>query len=178
VSEIPKRSLADMPASLGAEATKPAGPGRPTLYTDALADELLSRLSAGESLRQICRDPHMPDERRVREWAIDNREGFSPRYAHARQIGWESIAEETLEIADDGSNDWYERELKSGRKVKKFDYDHVERSKLRVDTRKWLLAKMLPALFGDKLPPAPSARPPELEPAPEPDEAVPARPIY
>ena len=60
--------------------------GRPSVYTPQLADEICERLAAGESLRAICADPHMPDKHRVREWALDDRDGFSPRYARARQI--------------------------------------------------------------------------------------------
>ena len=125
--------------------------GRPTLYSEEIAAEICERLASGESLRQICRDEHLPQEPTVRLWAIEDREGFSARYSRSREIGWHAMAEETLEIADDGSNDWYERETKSGRKVKELDGEHVQRSRLRVDTRKWLLAKMLPAVFSDRV---------------------------
>lgn len=125
--------------------------GRPSLYTEELAAEICARLASGEPLRQVCRDAHMPDESTVREWAIDDREGFSPRYMRARDVGWYAMAEETLEIADDGTNDWVDRETARGRKVRVLDGEHVQRSSLRVMTRKWLLAKMLPAVFGDRV---------------------------
>jgi len=63
----------------------------------------------------------------------------------------EHFAEEILEIADDGSNDWIERELESGHVVKVADHKHIARSRLRVDTRKWLMSKLLPKKYGDRL---------------------------
>ena len=57
-----------------------------------------------------------------------------------------AMADETLEISDDGTNDWMKDN--EGYKV---NGEHVARSRLRVDTRKWLLSKALPKIFGDKL---------------------------
>jgi hypothetical protein len=51
----------------------------------------------------------MPAEATVRLWAAEDREGFSAQYARARDIGLDALAEEVLEIADDGRNDWIER---------------------------------------------------------------------
>jgi hypothetical protein len=86
----------------------------------------------------------------VRRWYVDDREGFSSQYAQARDTGLDAMADELLEIGDDGSNDWMERHgqdsagwLANG--------EHVQRSRLRVDTRKWLLSKMAPKRYGDKL---------------------------
>ena len=121
--------------------------GRPTVYTEELADTILSRMENGEALRWICRDESMPDERTVRRWATDNREGFSPRYARAREMQAARWAEEILEIADDGTGDtWRDDEGNVHT-----NYDVIQRSKLRVDTRRWLLSKLLPKQFGDKL---------------------------
>jgi hypothetical protein len=58
--------------------------GRPTKYTEALGNEICERLAAGESLRSICRSAHMPDERRVRAWSLDENHPIAPRYARAR----------------------------------------------------------------------------------------------
>ena len=69
--------------------------GRPSAYTEELAAEICSRLASGESLKSICRDAHMPDDHRVREWARDDRAGFSPRNA-----GYERWADELVEISD------------------------------------------------------------------------------
>jgi hypothetical protein len=125
--------------------------GRPTKYTAALGAEICRRIADGESLRAVCRDENMPDDRTVRAWALEPDHPISPQYARARELQFDRWAEEVVEISDDGSNDWMERELESGRIIEVPDHEHISRSKLRVDTRKWLLSKLLPKRFGDKL---------------------------
>jgi hypothetical protein len=119
-------------------------------YTPELAAEICLRLAKGETLRSICRDAHMPDESSVREWAVYNRYGFSEQYQKARNIGLDVMADELLDIADDGSNDYMEREGKRGRKIVQ-NKEASARSRLRVDTRKWYLANMAPKKYGAKI---------------------------
>lgn len=119
-------------------------------YSRQLAAQICWRLAQGETLRQICRDDEMPDESAVRQWALDNRDNFAPQYARAREIQAERWADELVEIADDGTNDWQERELDSGRITAVPDHEHIMRSRLRVDTRKWLMSKVLRKKYGDK----------------------------
>jgi hypothetical protein len=69
------------------------------------AVKVCRRLAGGESLRAICRDEGMPACSAVRQWALDNREGFAAQYAQAREEQYLAIAAELLEIADDGRND-------------------------------------------------------------------------
>lgn len=129
-----------------------SGGGRTSAYTDELAEEICARLADGETLRSICRDDHMPDERRVRSWALDLDHPFSPQYRIAREIGYMQMADDLLDISDDGSNDWMVREGKDGEGTAySVNGEHISRSKLRVDTRKWLLSKALPKIYGDKI---------------------------
>lgn len=125
--------------------------GRPTSYTEALAEEICRRTADGETLSQICRDEHMPPRRTVVDWALDDRAGFSARYARARELLLERWADDITEIAEDGTNDWMERETKSGRIVKALNDEAVARSRLRIDSRKWLLSKLKPERYGDSL---------------------------
>lgn len=125
--------------------------GRKTLYTEKVAKEICDRLADGESLNSICKDDGMPSERTVRTWALDKNHPFSPKYAQAREIGYLKMADELLDIADDGTNDWMVREREDGSSTELVNHEHIQRSKLRVDTRKWLLSKMLPKVFGDKV---------------------------
>ena len=120
--------------------------GRPSDFTQATADLICERLADGESLRKICRGDGMPAESTVRLWAMDDVQGFSAQYTRSREIGYERLSDELLEIADDGSNDTYETD--SGTAV---NQDVIARSRLRVDTRKWMLSKMLPKRYGDKI---------------------------
>jgi hypothetical protein len=75
---------------------------------------------------------------------------FFAHYARARDLGADAIADEILEISDDRSNDWMDRSLPDGSVKREPDHEHINRSRLRVDTRKWLLAKMAPKRYGDR----------------------------
>ncbi len=108
-------------------------------------------MAAGESLRRICRDDHMPSDTAVRGWALDDVDGFSSQYTRAVELRAMLWAEETLDIADDGTNDWIKRRKDDGESQVVCDHEHIQRSRLRVDTRKWFLSKVLPKIYGDKL---------------------------
>jgi hypothetical protein len=124
--------------------------GRPSVYSDELATEICARIAAGESLRRICSDDKMPVMSTVMLWLVDGKhEMFSEQYAEARRIQAETLADELFDIADDGSNDWMEREGKDGEAGYVLNGEHVQRSRLRLDTRKWYLSKVLPR-FADK----------------------------
>lgn len=124
--------------------------GRPTAYTDEIADEICARLAEGQTLSSICRREGMPSERTVRTWALDPGHAFSPRYARAREVGYHKMADDLLDIVDDGTNDFVVRE-RDGGQVTVVDHEHIQRSRLRAETRKWLLSKALPKLYGDKV---------------------------
>ena len=123
--------------------------GRPSDYSAELAAKICSELAEGRSLRDVCSDEGMPAESTVRAWAVEDREGFSAQYARAREIGYHAMADELMDIADDGRNDWMERrgEEDAGWQA---NGEHIQRSRLRVDARKWMLSKVLPKIYGDK----------------------------
>lgn len=153
----PKRKAATAPAAKDApkkaaqrESSGPGKRGRPSRYAQEIGEIICDRLMDGETLRQICCDESMPDERTVRRWAANPEHPFSPHYIRAREIGYLRMVDELLEIADDGSNDWMKREGKDTEPGYVANGEHVQRSRLRVDTRKWVLAKMLPKVFGEK----------------------------
>lgn len=115
-----------------------------------LIDEICERLSSGEPLRQICRDEHMPAWQGVYQW-MEKDEDVARRIAHAREVGFDAIAEEALDIADNGTNDWM---AKYGKEDEAPGYElngeHVQRSKLRIETRLKLLAKWSPKKYGER----------------------------
>ena len=119
--------------------------GRPSDYTPELAALICERLSRGEPLAAICRDENMPATRTVSDWKAAH-ETFSAAFARAREAGFDAIALEALDIADDASNDF---ELHDGEP--RLRAEHVQRSKLRVETRLKLLAKWDPKRYGDKV---------------------------
>ena len=122
--------------------------GRPSLYTPELANEICERL-VNEPLAQICRDEHIPLKGTVLNWVDQDREGFADRYARARSAQIEAMAHEILTIADDSSADVVTRYNEKGDPYEAVDQDHINRSRLRVDTRKWLLSRLRPRVYGD-----------------------------
>jgi hypothetical protein len=123
--------------------------GRPTLFTLELANEICVRIASGRSLRTICEADDMPTDRTIFRWLAAD-EKFRQQYALAREAQTEALAEDILEIADDGTNDWMER--KHGDSVAWVENgEAIQRSKLRVDSRKWLMSKMAPKKYGDKI---------------------------
>src|SRR3990167_1026711 len=125
--------------------------GRPNKFTNETCNKICERLMKGQSLIQICRDDDMPTLQTIMNWLNDERKkDFLYQYRHAREIQAEYLFDEMLEICDDASNDWIEIETKSGRKIDVIDNECVNRSKLRVETRKWYLSKVLPKKFGEK----------------------------
>lgn len=129
---------------------KPKQPrGRPCVYTDAAAESICAQLADGLSLRKICSADGMPKESTVRNWVADDVSGFAARYARAREIGYERLAEELLEIADTPLIGIKTKTNEKG-EVETQEADMIEHRRLQVDTRKWMLAKMLPKRYGDK----------------------------
>ena len=122
---------------------------RPKKFTAEIQAELLERLAMGETVSQICAEEKFPVHSYVFEKAAQDPE-FGDKYVRAREIGYLKMAEEILEIADDGRNDWMTKKV-GQTEITVVDREAVERSKLRLDTRKWLLSKALPKVFGDKL---------------------------
>lgn len=118
---------------------------RPTKYTRPLADEICKRLAAAGSLRAVCRADDMPDRATVQRWVVDNVDDFAARYAHAKDLGIDEFVEETLEIADDGSNDYM-----ATAHGPQLDSEHIARSKVRIETRRWLAERMAPKKYGLK----------------------------
>ena len=124
------------------------GPGRPTRYTPKVAADICTRLAEGESLRAICRDGAMPGLRTVLGWLFDGEhQEFSHQYASAREAQAEVWADEIVSIADEATGD--STTDKDGKEI--VNHEHIQRSRLRVDARKWIASKLLPKRYGDKL---------------------------
>jgi ArsR family metal-binding transcriptional regulator len=104
--------------------------GRPTIYTQELVDEILSCIADGDSLRTICKREDMPSIATIINWRANNEE-FLIQYEDAKRSQAQHLFDQLIEIADKGND--------------------VSRDRLRVDTRKWYLSKVLPKVYGDKL---------------------------
>jgi len=134
-------------ASQSVEPKQPPKPmGRPTKYTaelGALICKVVSTTSDG--LRTMCRkNPEFPTAETIRVWRLDISD-FSALYAKAKLVQADILAEECLDIADDDSRDIKIND--DGYEV--FNGEFAARSRIRIDTRKWLASKLLPKQYGE-----------------------------
>lgn len=122
--------------------------GRPSSYTEDIAETICERLANGESLVKICKDENIPSQPTIYSW-LDKFPDFLKRYTRARRDQAEFLANEIIEIADEKPV----RQFPSpdGGMDEGVDAAGVQRNKLRVDARKWYAAKVLPEKYGDKL---------------------------
>lgn len=126
---------------------------RPSDYTDELACDICGKISEGQSLRKICAAKGMPDRTTVFRW-LDKDMAFRDQYARAREAQTEFWAHEIIEIADtplegqrteEGTNADGEPFSKTVRE------DMLGHRRLQIDARKWLMSKLAPKKYGDKL---------------------------
>lgn len=127
--------------------------GRPRFKWSARLEALIcARLSSGKSLTEICRKKRFPSYAAVMERIslMEAKEipstGFVENYARSRTRQTERFVEELIAIADDGTNDFYAD--KEGKPLA--DQENINRSRLRVDTRKWIASKLLPKKYGEQ----------------------------
>jgi hypothetical protein len=141
------------------KAAEPKPTGRPSKYTVELGELICSLLAEGQSLRKICELEIMPRRSTVLLWVIKGWNGdekykdFSGTYARAREAQAESHFDDMVDIADDDRNDYgfKESEDNSGKGASACIMpDNIQRSKLRLDTRKWIATRILQSKYGDK----------------------------
>ncbi|RSK23958.1 terminase small subunit-like protein [Hymenobacter metallilatus] len=120
-----------------------------TTYTPELTAAVCEHLAEGRSLRWISEQEGMPNKATILRWVAAHPE-FRDQYVRAREVGDELLAEEILEIADDGTND-YMTITKGDKEYNVENKEVTTRSKIRIEARKWLLSKRQPKKYGDKL---------------------------
>lgn len=125
--------------------------GRPSKYSQEITDHIVSEMAKGRSLSSIIEhDDGMPSFPTVFAW-MDKHEEFLKQYTRARELQAHRMAEEIFEIADDSSKDTKWEEGRDGEAYEVCNHEWLNRSRLRVDTRKWMLSKVLPKLYGEKV---------------------------
>ena len=115
-------------------------------YSAELADEVCALVAEGKSLRQVTELTGMPSRRAVQYW-LTRYPDFKEKYECAMMLLGEFWAHEIIEIADDTAGDYVITE--DGRRV--VDHENINRARLKVDARKWLLSKILPNRYGDRV---------------------------
>ncbi|HGM5832531.1 TPA: ubiquitin carboxyl-hydrolase [Serratia marcescens] len=108
--------------------------GRPSDYLPEVADDICALLASGESLLKVCKRPGMPDKSTVFRW-ISAHDDFRDKYTKATEARADAIFEDMFGIADEVAE----------------DAAAVGKARLRIDTRKWALARMNPKKYGDKV---------------------------
>jgi len=116
--------------------------GRPSCFSAELAAAICERLASGESLVSVTNDPEMPSETTVIRWLSDDRYSeFRAMYVRARAQQAEHWADELIDLADSAR----------GQPGRPADQAEVQALRLAVDTRKWVLSKLLPRRYGDRI---------------------------
>lgn len=118
-----------------------------TTYDETKALAICQRLEDEPALglRQILRDAGVPKST-FHDWR-GKHEALEKAYQAAKQSGYDNLAQECLAIADDGTNDYTVD--KDGNEV--LDREHIQRSKVRIETRMKLLAKWFPEKYGERV---------------------------
>jgi hypothetical protein len=133
---------------------KKGGPkkvGRPSKYTKALRDKICAELAIGRSVKWICEQEWGPGIDTFYRWLNGNVE-FRESYTRAKEDGAEAVFNEIREIAEDDSGDLLKIKDDEGNVIDvKSNHAAVQRSKLKVDTYKWMLAKIMPKKYSDRL---------------------------
>lgn len=129
--------------------------GRPTKYSSKIADEICDWLASGQTLTSYCKIPGNVCYQTVMYWIwhdSEYRAEFSEKYAKAREMQAEKMADEITDIADDDSQDYEFKESEDGTTATPvFLKENVQRSRLRVDSRKWIASKLLPKKYGERI---------------------------
>jgi hypothetical protein len=106
---------------------------------------ICDEIEKGRALRVILRDEKMPSTSTFYLW-LDSDENKSKRYARATEIRADILFEDIIEIADNSAGDT--KTNSDGFEV--MDAEFVQRSRLKIDARKWVLSKMNPKKYGDR----------------------------
>lgn len=123
--------------------------GRPSTYTEKLAKQICSQIAVGRSLVKICSADDMPSDGTVYRWLAEH-QSFQEMYARAREQMVVFLGEELLQIADDATQDTIEVTTAKGETYTQANHAAVQRARLQVDTRKWLMAKLMPRKYGER----------------------------
>lgn len=141
------------PKQLPDKAEKPKV-GRPSLYSIEVCKKICLLIStSSHGLNKICKsNDDLPEISTVYNWLNDeSKKEFLDMYARAREEQADYLADEILEIADDSKSDTITKVGQGGKEYEAENTEWVNRSKLRVESRKWIAAKLKPRKYGDKM---------------------------
>lgn len=143
-----KGACEDTPLLNKSNLNKPKHPGgRPTKYSKELADRICEQISTSIfGLETICsNNPDFPNPSNIFVWLIKYPE-FQEKYDKAREHQCNVMADKILQVAWDDARDTIESE-----RGETCNSEWISRSRLKVDSLKWLLTKLQPRKYGEKV---------------------------
>lgn len=130
----------------GAPVVSPDG----STYSTEMADRICEHLVDGLTVRAISQMEGMPVRSTIFRWLVAYPE-FKEKYDIARQLQAEVMADDMVGIADDGTNDYVEQATARGEVKVVTDHENINRSRLRVDARRYLMSKFHPRRYGERV---------------------------
>lgn len=126
--------------------------GRPAKYSEALAKKLCLEIATSKyGIHKICKQKGFPGVSTIFAWLQDERyKDFQEWYARARQLQAELLKDEMISVAYDSSKDTKVIETRHG-EIEVEDKEWTSRSRLKVDTLKFIASKLWPKVYGEKL---------------------------
>ena len=133
-----------------ASKTIPKKSRRPTIPTKALRVRIFNKIADGVSVRKLCEDKRLPTRDMFYKWLREYPD-FAEEYRIATELRADVLVDEMMDIADDDSLDIIiDTEADEGARVKA-DQIKVARAKVKIDTRKWVAARMAPRKYGNNV---------------------------
>lgn len=125
--------------------------GVPLTYTKEIGEEICLKIATSDKgMRRLCKEnPHWPCYQTIFEWRIKI-PSFGDQYAKAKQDQIETLVDQIIDIADDTSNDTLIKKNKDGENYEVCNTEWINRSRVKIDTRKWLASKLAPKIYGEK----------------------------
>lgn len=126
--------------------------GRPSHYNEKIADEICEKIAIStKGLNHLCKENDgWPNPDTVYQWRLKH-SSFAEKYARAKQEQIQAYVDEINDIADDTSQDTLTKYDKDGEPYEVCNSEWINRSRLRVDTRKWIASKLMPKLYGERV---------------------------
>jgi hypothetical protein len=116
-------------------------------FNNEIAQEICTAIATSSfGIRKLAKqNKHWPSVAHIFRW-LHNNPLFREQYTRAKQNQIESFVDDVIDIADDSTNDW----MVNANGTTVANHDHINRARLRIDTRKWLASKLAPKIYGDK----------------------------
>jgi hypothetical protein len=121
------------------------------LWSQPLAEDICMKIATSAlGLKKLCdQNPHWPELSIIYLWRVRSPK-FREMYDTAKKMQMEALMDDTLEIADDKSNDTKIRYDNNGDAIEVTNHEWIARSKMRIYARQYMAARLDPARWGEK----------------------------